>query len=124
MKITKLVNSDRAQKINILGLFSTLFFCSCAGMDVDEGCVRRSRERARGLVGVLRGRRSSGGERERSDDELHDGEQARREQGFNSGWGSVEVVRARWLRARHEHEESEGERASELVREGSAWPDL
>jgi hypothetical protein len=43
----------------------------------------------RGSDEVLRGRRSSGGERERSgDDELHDGEQARRVQGFNSGWGS------------------------------------
>jgi hypothetical protein len=71
---------------------------------------------------VLHGRRSSTGERERSGDELHDGEQARREQGFNSGWGSIEVVRARWLRARHEHEESDGERASELGREGSARP--
>jgi hypothetical protein len=49
--------------------------------------------RGTGAIVVLRGRRISGGERERSGDELHDIDQAWRVQGFNSGWGS-----SRWSR--------------------------
>jgi hypothetical protein len=62
-----------------LGLFLTLDSCSSAAMNVDEqgaepGGFDGQGERTRVPVGVLRGRRSSDGERGRSGDKLHDGE--------------------------------------------------
>jgi hypothetical protein len=52
-------------------------------------------ERTRVPVGVLRGRRSSGGERGRSGDKLHDGEQARHEQGLDGGYVALLRVSGR-----------------------------
>jgi hypothetical protein len=92
---------------------------------------RRSRERARGPAGVLRGWRGSGGERGwwartlarlhilrtayecgRSGDKLHDGEQARREQGLDDRYVALlRVLRGRAPARRVGHGASRGSTA-------------